>query len=75
MRAMFPGASVAVAQLVERWIVAPAVAGSIPVGHPRIEDLRPHPFGSSQAVRPPASARSSSTRCAATPWAQWRKRT
>jgi hypothetical protein len=31
---MFRSVSVAVAQLVERWIVAPAVAGSNPVGHP-----------------------------------------
>src|SRR5580692_10873099 len=31
---MFSGVSVAVAQLVERWIVDPAVAGSKPVGHP-----------------------------------------
>ena len=30
--------TVAVAQLVERWIVAPAVAGSIPVGHPIAEE-------------------------------------
>ena len=31
---------VAVAQLVERWIVAPAVAGSKPVGHPKIGKRR-----------------------------------
>ena len=27
---------VAVAQLVEHWIVAPVVAGSSPVGHPKV---------------------------------------
>jgi hypothetical protein len=29
--------AVAVAQLVEHWIVAPVVAGSNPVGHPKIQ--------------------------------------
>ena len=31
----------AVAQLVERWIVAPAVAGSNPVGHPKSRRFLP----------------------------------
>jgi hypothetical protein len=30
---------VAIAQLVEHWIVIPGVAGSIPVGHPIKKDL------------------------------------
>ncbi len=30
----------AIAQLVEHWIVIPVVAGSIPVGHPKLQQLR-----------------------------------
>jgi hypothetical protein len=32
----FPAPVVSVAQLVERWIVAPVVVGSIPITHPNL---------------------------------------
>ena len=44
--AMFARFAVAVAQLVEHWIVAPDVAGSSPVGHPaaRLVLIPPQPL-------------------------------
>jgi hypothetical protein len=33
---VFPTSMVSVAQLVERWIVAPVVVGSIPITHPTL---------------------------------------
>src|SRR5438270_14014393 len=59
--AMVRGAfSVAVAQLVERWIVVPAVAGSKPVGHPGFHDdelVRARNGAESRRVKYPRAAR------------------